>query len=46
MHGRVLGENGMKSYVTLSQSRGRELKCRYGGHMRAVQSFRYVGGAT
>ena len=46
MHGRVLGEGGMKSYVTMSQSRGRESRCRYGGHMRAVQSFRYVGGAS
>lgn len=43
MRGRVLGESGLLSYLTMSRSRGRDSKCRYGGHMRAVQSFRYVG---
>ncbi|NQT93781.1 MAG: GNAT family N-acetyltransferase [Lentisphaerae bacterium] len=42
--GRVLGENGLASYRTMSKSRGRPAACRYGGHMRAVQGFRYVGG--
>ena len=43
LRGRLLGENGLISYLTLSRSRGRDAKCRYGGHLRAVQSFRYVG---
>jgi hypothetical protein len=42
--GRVLGENGSESYRTMSASRGRPAGCRYGGHLRAVQGFRYVGG--
>lgn len=45
VRGRVLGENGLKSAVTLSRSRGGDSRSRYGGHMRAVQSFRYVGAA-
>lgn len=42
--GRLLGEDGFKSYATLSRSRGRPARSRYGGHMRAVQGFRYIGG--
>lgn len=43
--GRVLGESGLKSALSMAASRrGRGLS-RYGGHMRAVQSFRYVGEA-
>ncbi|MCX7010569.1 MAG: ABC transporter ATP-binding protein [Kiritimatiellaeota bacterium] len=43
LHGRLLGANGLKSYTSMSESRGKESRCRYGGHLRAVQSFRYVG---
>jgi hypothetical protein len=43
LHGRLLGANGLKSYTSMSASRGKESRCRYGGHLRAVQSFRYVG---
>jgi GNAT superfamily N-acetyltransferase len=43
--GRVLGESGLPSIMTMAASRrGRGLS-RYGGHMRAVQGFRYVGAA-
>ena len=46
--GRVLGESGFKSWATLAASaraRGESYgRHRFGGHMRAVQSFRYVGG--
>jgi len=44
--GRVLGENGLAAYITLSKSRGRPARCRYGGHMRAVQGFRYIGESS
>jgi GNAT superfamily N-acetyltransferase len=42
--GRVLGENGEASWRTMLKSRGIG-GSRYGGHMRAVQGFRYVGEA-
>lgn len=41
--GRVLGESGLSSRRTLCQSHGRVSKHNFGGHMRAVQGFRYVG---
>jgi GNAT superfamily N-acetyltransferase len=43
--GRVLGESGIPSWRTLAKSRGHgeRGRSRYGGHMRAVQGFRYVG---
>lgn len=44
--GRVLGESGLSSWRTLAKSRGRCEGHRYGGHMRAVQGFRYVGEAA
>lgn len=40
--GRVLGESGLSSYLTMARSHG-VASSRYGGHMRAVQGFRYVG---
>lgn len=40
--GRVLGENGADSWRTMAKSRGAS-GSKYGGHMRAVQGFRYVG---
>lgn len=42
--GRLFGESGLKSEASLEKSSpGR---CgRYGGHLRAVQAFRYVGAA-
>lgn len=45
--GRVLGESGFPSWTTLAASRGEHGRgrSRYGGHLRAVQGFRYVGGA-
>lgn len=48
--GRLLGESGLKSWATLAASafsQGRSYgQHRFGGHMRAVQAFRYVGKAT
>lgn len=44
--GRVLGENGQDSYRTMSASRGRPSRCRYGGHLRAVQGFRFIGAKS
>lgn len=41
--GRVLGESGLGSFRTLSKSKGRPVGSKYGGHMRAVQGFRYIG---
>lgn len=41
--GRLLGENGYDSRRTLCQSKGRIEKKNYGGHLRAVQGFRYIG---
>jgi ABC-type lipoprotein export system ATPase subunit len=44
--GRVLGESGVSSWITLGKSRmanPRSGPSRYGGHIRAVQGFRYVG---
>jgi GNAT superfamily N-acetyltransferase len=43
VRGRVLGEDGAKSHRTLAASRGGKAMSRYGGHLRAVSSFRYVG---
>lgn len=43
--GRVLGESGEASWRTMMKSRGVG-GSRYGGHMRAVQGFRYVGEAA
>lgn len=43
--GRVLGENGEASWKTLAKSRGGRACSRFGGHLRAVQGFRYVGEA-
>jgi len=43
--GRVLGENGEASWRTMAKSRG-VTGSGYGGHMRAVQGFRYVGEAA
>lgn len=40
--GRVLGESGLQSRISMSKSRDR--RSNFGGHMRAVQGFRYVGG--
>jgi len=40
---RVLGESGLSSRRTLAKSRGGKATSTYGGHMRAVQGFRYVG---
>ena len=49
MGGRM-GENGLASWLSMSASRQRQGNqrghSRYGGHMRAVQAFRYVGVAT
>ena len=44
--GRILGESGLSSYRTLSKSKGKPARSRYGGHMRAVQGFRYIGEAA
>jgi ABC-type ATPase involved in cell division/GNAT superfamily N-acetyltransferase len=41
--GRVLGESGLSSRQTLCKAYGRVEKRNFGGHMRAVQGFRYVG---
>lgn len=41
--GRVLGESGLSSRRTLCRSRGKVEKRNFGGHLRAVQGFRYVG---
>lgn len=47
--GRLLGESGLDSIRTMRESRDRQGKGRglskYGGHLRAVQGFRYIGGA-
>jgi ABC-type ATPase involved in cell division len=46
--GRLLGESGVKSWETLGVVRAKRGECgpsRYGGHLRAVQAFRYVGDA-
>jgi len=46
LSGRVLGETGVKSRMSMALSRvrhGRGTGRGYGGHMRAVQGFRYVG---
>lgn len=40
--GRVLGESGLGSWQTMGKSHG-AFGSRYGGHLRAVQGFRYVG---
>jgi len=45
IRGRVLGESGLESRLTLSASRGAPARSNYGGHLRAVQSFRYIGEA-
>lgn len=49
--GRLMGETGLKSLQTLAASRGQDLTSarglsKFGGHMRAVQGFRYVGDAS
>ena len=48
MGGRM-GESGLASWLTMAASRIRNGNLsghsRYGGHMRAVQAFRYVGGS-
>lgn len=45
--GRVLGESGLPSWTTLQAARHPgQGRSRYGGHMRAVQGFRYIGKAT
>jgi len=44
--GRVLGENGEASWRTMAKSHGGKAGSRYGGHLRAVQGFRYVGEAA
>lgn len=44
--GRVLGESGLSSWQTLAASHGGKASSRYGGHMRAVQGFRYVGAVA
>lgn len=44
--GRLLGESGVDSRASMAKSHGCTIKSNYGGHMRAVQSFRYVGGAA
>jgi hypothetical protein len=41
--GRILGESGVKSRQSMSKSRGCAALSNYGGHIRAVQGFRYVG---
>lgn len=41
--GRLLGESGVKSRESMSKSRGEKAASNYGGHLRAVQGFRYVG---
>lgn len=48
--GRLLGESGLKSFASMNESAARKGQSRnrrnYGGHMRAVQGFRYVGEAS
>lgn len=45
--GRLLGESGLSSWSTMAAAREKNGDARglskYGGHMRAVQAFRYVG---
>jgi ABC-type ATPase with predicted acetyltransferase domain len=43
--GRVLGESGLKSRLSMNKSKAGRGRSNYGGHLRAVQSFRYVGDA-
>ena len=41
--GRILGQSGLSSAATLAKAHGGKHGSKYGGHMRAVQGFRYIG---
>jgi len=42
----LYGANKKSSALSLLKTGKEKIGCGYGGHFRAVQGFKYIGGAT